>query len=341
MTLSVEEGELLALVGPSGSGKTTILRMIAGLEQPSEGTIRMGGRDAGELGVRDRDVAMVFQEDVLFPFLTAGDNLGFSLRIRKVPDEEVDRRVGAEARVLHVDQLLGRMPDTLSAGHRQAVASARAMVRVPKVFLMDEPLARLDPRQRLRTRREIALLHKGYGTTTIYVTNDPADAMALGDRVAVIDGGALQQAGTPQEVYRRPGNLFVAGFVGAPAMNLLPASVDREPNGLFLTIGGQQLRLRPPAAEAYVGQRVVAGIRPEDLAAQADQPHHQSVSVQVGHVEYLGSHALAHGILAPRVELVARLSAPPPVGQPLKLAVPMHKVHLFDPDTGSVIVHSL
>jgi len=270
LSLYVRDGELLALVGPSGSGKSTTLRLIAGLEPVTSGTISIGGRVVNGLQPHERNVAMVFEGDSLYPHLTAGGNLRFGLEMGRVPKPEIDLRVQAESRVLGVARLLGRMPRSLSAGQRQRVALGRATVRVPAVFLLDEPLTHLDAGKRDQLRHELSSLQRGMGVTTVYVTHDQAQAMAIGDRIAVLRRGRLEQVDTPRALYRRPDNTFVASFLGSPGMSLLPASIQRDGDGTWIGVGGQRLRFRGEPAGAlrrYVGRPVVIGLRPEHVAA--------------------------------------------------------------------------
>ena len=227
LDLSIADGELMVLVGPSGCGKTTALRMVAGLEEITEGTILVDGQPVNDMEPRDRDIAMVFQSYALYPHLTVRDNMAFSLKYRKTPKQEIRRRVEEAARILELDELLSRKPRQLSGGQRQRVAMGRAIVRQPRAFLMDEPLSNLDAKLRVQMRAEIAKLQRSLGVTTIYVTHDQTEAMTLGSRVAVLRHGVLQQVASPQELYRRPANLFVAGFIGSPAMNLVEATLER------------------------------------------------------------------------------------------------------------------
>src|SRR5215217_4462217 len=271
LNLAVEDGEFMVLVGPSGCGKTTALRMVAGLEEISEGEIKIGDRVVNEVPSRDRDIAMVFQTYALYPHLTVYDNIAFSLRLRKEKKQDLDRRVREAAKVLGLDQLLDRKPRALSGGQRQRVAMGRAIVRQPQAFLMDEPLSNLDAKLRVQMRAEIAKLQSDLGTTTIYVTHDQVEAMTMGDRVAVMRKGELQQVDDPQVLYDRPVNLFVGGFIGSPAMNMLDAKVERSNGDLVAVAGSQRIRLGEetvgarPELKAYEGKPVILGIRPEDL----------------------------------------------------------------------------
>jgi multiple sugar transport system ATP-binding protein len=272
LSLYIRDGELLTVVGPSGSGKSTTLRLIAGLEPLTSGTISIGGRVVNGLPPHQRNVAMVFEGETLYPHLNVGDNLRFGLRMSGTPKEEIDLRVQAESRVLGVSRLLGRMPRSLSSGQRQRVAIGRATVRVPSVFLLDEPLTHLDASQRDELRAEIGGLQRGLGVTTIYVTHDQAQAMALGDRIAVLRDGRLEQVDTVRAVYSRPANAFVASFLGDPGMSLLVGKLDRSGGRAWITFGDQRLDFpgEPSGAlRRYTGQRVVVGLRPEHVTAVA------------------------------------------------------------------------
>ena len=290
LDLSIADGELMVLVGPSGCGKTTALRMVAGLEEITEGTILIDGQPVNDMEPRDRDIAMVFQSYALYPHLTVRDNMAFSLKYRKTPKQEIRRRVDEAARILELEELLGRKPRQLSGGQRQRVAMGRAIVRQPRAFLMDEPLSNLDAKLRVQMRAEIAKLQRSLGVTTIYVTHDQTEAMTLGTRVAVLRHGVLQQVAAPQELYRRPANLFVAGFIGSPAMNLIEATLERGaagsgPDGPEMIFGPHRLRVpagvvrEHPALEKYLGRTVVVGIRPENLEDAALVPEASPESV--------------------------------------------------------------
>ena len=271
MNLEIADGEFMVLVGPSGCGKTTALRMVAGLEEISEGTVRIGERIVNDLTPRERDIAMVFQSYALYPHLSVYDNIAFSLRLHKVPKAEIDKRVRDAARILDLEPFLKRKPKALSGGQRQRVAMGRAIVRQPSAFLMDEPLSNLDAKLRVQMRAEISELQRNLGVTTIYVTHDQVEAMTMGDRVAVMRKGELQQAAEPQELYDHPVNLFVAGFIGSPAMNMLEAKLQRDDGEMKVVTGSQEIALgqetlsQRPALRGYEGREIVLGIRPEDL----------------------------------------------------------------------------
>ena len=303
MSLDIRDEEFMVLVGPSGCGKTTALRMVAGLESISEGAISIGERIVNHLPARDRDIAMVFQSYALYPHLTVYDNIAFSLRLRKVSKEEVDGRVREAAHLLGLSEFLDRKPRNLSGGQRQRVAMGRAIVRQPQAYLMDEPLSNLDAKLRVHMRAEIASLQDNLGVTTIYVTHDQVEAMTMGDRVAVMRKGELQQVAPPQELYERPVNLFVGGFIGSPAMNLVEATIERRNGDLAVTLGEHTLALRPELVayrrrlESYVGKRVVVGVRPENLedaALEPDTPEDQRLRGVVVLREPLGSEIVAH-----------------------------------------------
>ena len=266
LTLDVQDGELVVFVGPSGCGKTTALRMVAGLEDITSGVVRIGQRVVNTLPPKDRDVAMVFQNYALYPHMTAYDNMAFGLKMRSFPKSEIRGRVADAARVLGLEQVLKKKPRTLSGGQRQRVAMGRAIVREPQAFLMDEPLSNLDAKLRVEMRAEIARIQRDLQATTIYVTHDQVEAMTLGDRVVVLRDGYLQQVGTPKELYERPVNLFVAEFIGSPAMNLVGADIVKENGTLRAVFGANSLSLDArPELTPYAGRRVILGIRPEDL----------------------------------------------------------------------------
>jgi multiple sugar transport system ATP-binding protein len=303
LDLAIGDGEFMVLVGPSGCGKTTALRMVAGLETISAGVVRIGERVVNNVPSRDRDIAMVFQSYALYPHLTVYDNIAFGLRLRKAPKDEIDRRVRDAARVLGLEPFLERKPRALSGGQRQRVAMGRAIVREPKAYLMDEPLSNLDAKLRVHMRAEIASLQNELGVTTLYVTHDQVEAMTMGDRVAVMRKGELQQVAPPQELYERPVNLFVGGFIGSPAMNMVEATIERSNGTLVALVGGHSLALGERTAasggtlEPYVGRRVVLGIRPEsleDAALEPDVPADRRLSGVVVLREPLGSEIVAH-----------------------------------------------
>ena len=303
ISLEIGDGEFMVLVGPSGCGKTTALRMVAGLEEISEGAIRIGERVVNYVPSRDRDIAMVFQSYALYPHLSVYENIAFGLRVKKVKRDEIDRRVRHAANILGLEPFLKRKPRALSGGQRQRVAMGRAIVRQPQAFLMDEPLSNLDAKLRVQMRGEISRLQNELGVTTIYVTHDQVEAMTMGDRVAVMRKGEIQQVASPQELYNRPVNLFVGGFIGSPAMNMVEATLERADGGLAARLGSQLLGLSGetltarPALAAYEGRKVVLGIRPEDLEDAAlvpDSPPERRLRGHVELTEELGSEVMVH-----------------------------------------------
>jgi multiple sugar transport system ATP-binding protein len=310
MDLEIEDQEFVVLVGPSGCGKTTALRMVAGLEEISEGRVRIGERVVNDVPPRDRDIAMVFQSYALYPHLSVYENIAFGLRLKKLPKDEIDRRVRQAAKVLDLEPWLKRKPRNLSGGQRQRVAMGRAIVREPAAFLMDEPLSNLDAKLRVAMRAEIARLQSDLGVTTIYVTHDQVEAMTMGDRVAVMRRGELQQVAPPQELYDRPVNVFVGGFIGSPAMNLLQGRIeDGNGRGPLLRLGDHTLALdrelldERPALRAWVGRDLIAGIRPEELhdaALETDAPEDRRLRMRVQLREALGSEVIVHARIAAR-----------------------------------------
>ena len=315
LDLTIADREFLVLVGPSGCGKTTALRMVAGLEDITDGKIRIGDRVVNDVPSRDRDVAMVFQSYALYPHLTVAENIGFGLKLRKVPKAEIRQRVAKAAGILGLEDLLDKKPRNLSGGQRQRVAMGRAIVREPQVFLMDEPLSNLDAKLRVQMRAEIARIQRDLGVTTIYVTHDQVEAMTLGDRVAVMRKGVLQQVDAPQVLYDRPVNIFVAGFIGSPAMNLVQGTFERDGDDLTLLLGSQRLPVDPalramrPGIERYLGRPVVIGIRPEDfedasLAGTGDTGAvRATLKAPADLVEAMGSDLMVHlTIDAPTVQ---------------------------------------
>jgi multiple sugar transport system ATP-binding protein len=303
LDLAVKDGEFMVLVGPSGCGKTTVLRMIAGLEVISKGTLRIADRVVNDVPPKNRDIAMVFQNYALYPHMSVFDNMAFGLKLQKVPRHEIAERVNEAAHILGLDELLKRKPKALSGGQRQRVAMGRAIVRHPQAFLMDEPLSNLDAKLRVQMRSEIARIQRNLGVTTVYVTHDQVEALTMGDRVAVIRKGELQQVGPPQELYEQPVNLFVAGFIGSPAMNLLQATLARRDGSLAVKVGSHELEVpgevldeRPDLTD-YVGKPIVLGIRPEDMedaSLVTDWPAERRLPVTVDLHEALGSDVVIH-----------------------------------------------
>jgi len=371
--LTIEDGTLMVLVGPSGCGKTTLLRMVAGLEEITGGSIRLGDAVINDVEAKNRDLAMVFQNYALYPHMTCYDNMAFGLKLRKVPRKEIDRRVRETARTLGLEDQLKKKPRALSGGQRQRVAMGRAIVREPQAFLMDEPLSNLDAKLRVQMRTEISRIQRNLGTTMIYVTHDQTEAMTMGDRVAVMNRGVLQQVDAPQDMYDRPANLFVAGFIGSPAMNMVDAVVRRSEAGGAVEFAGISLRVpeqvfqQRPALAARVGGRVVLGIRPEDIEDPQfinDRLEGADIRVVVDIREAMGSEVYVHfGVDAPPVitddtidlaadaellpevdsgaqtSFVARLNPRTSAqrGQPITLQVDTRRLHFFDRDTGEAI----
>jgi multiple sugar transport system ATP-binding protein len=338
LSLEAGEGEFLVIVGPSGCGKTTVLRLLAGLEQPTAGQIRLGGRIVNELPPRGRDVAMVFQDGALYPHLSVYENLAFPLRMRKEPEAEVKRRVGEALETLDLASLAGRKPAALSGGQRQRVALGRALVRRPAAFLFDEPLSSLDAALRLALRAEIKALHQRFRTTTLYVTHDQSEAMALGERICVLREGCGQQVGTPSDIYERPANRFVAGFFGTPPMNFLVGRVQLAGETVSLDLDGRSIRVprfRPGPLTEYRDRMVVAGIRPHDVSLTPLPGQEGNVlSGRVSLLEHFGSRIDVQVALSSGQTCV--VSAPPHVqvsmGDEILVYVNPDKVHLFEPD---------
>ena len=340
--LDIEDKEFIILVGPSGCGKSTTLRMIAGLEEISKGELYIGDQLANDVAPKDRDIAMVFQNYALYPHMTVYDNMAFGLKLRKTPKDEIKRRVEEAARILDISHLLDRKPKALSGGQRQRVAMGRAIVRNPKVFLMDEPLSNLDAKLRVQMRIEISKIHQRLGATIIYVTHDQTEAMTLGTRIVVMKDGVVQQVDTPQNLYQKPGNLFVAGFMGSPQMNFLDAEIKEKGSDIVAVIGKDELVI--PAAKAkalkdggYVGKTVVLGIRPEDIhdsqmfiEASPSVPMTSTVKVY----ELLGAEVFLYFDVE-GTQLTARVNPRTTLrtGDHAVFALDMEKIHLFDKDT--------
>jgi len=371
LDLDIGDGEFMVLVGPSGCGKTTVLRMVAGLEEISEGAVRIGDQVVNDLKPRDRDIAMVFQNYALYPHMTVYDNMAFGLKLRKVPKSDIQRRVGDAANILGLEDFLKRKPRALSGGQRQRVAMGRAIVREPQAFLMDEPLSNLDAKLRVQMRSEIARIQRALRTTTMYVTHDQVEAMTMGDRVAVIRKGALQQVEPPQILYDRPVNLFVAGFIGSPAMNMVEARLERTNGASTIAFGGMRLSVddkalqNRPGLKAYEGKNVIVGVRPEnmeDASLATGAPDDRRISTVVELREALGSQIAIHfSIDAPAVltedtkelahdagtevgalanqntsTFIAQLDPKSNAreGDRMELVVDTARLHFFDPETG-------
>jgi len=338
--LDIAEGEFVVLVGPSGCGKSTTLRMVAGLEEITDGEIRIGGARVNELEPGERDIAMVFQNYALYPHLSVADNIAFGLKLRRTPREEIRRRVHETAEILEITALLDRKPRQLSGGQRQRVAMGRALIRNPKVFLFDEPLSNLDAKLRVQMRAEIKQLHTRVPTTTIYVTHDQVEAMTLADRVVVMNKGRIEQIAPPQHLYLEPATVFVAGFIGSPGMNFIAAEIVSERGAPALRLGDSGVVPVPAAkAESFArlaGRRVLAGVRPEHFSLAA--PQAEGLSVQAGVIEPLGMETLVHAVIA-GTPVVARLDPDPRLvaGAPLVLSVQTEKLCLADAETGAIV----
>ncbi|TVR26883.1 MAG: sn-glycerol-3-phosphate ABC transporter ATP-binding protein UgpC [Ilumatobacter sp.] len=368
LDLQIADKEFLVLVGPSGCGKSTALRMVAGLETISGGTMRIGDRIVNDVEPKDRDIAMVFQNYALYPHMSVYDNIGFALKLARVPKDEIDSRVRKAAAILELEANLDRKPGQLSGGQRQRVAMGRAIVRQPAAFLMDEPLSNLDAKLRVQMRAEIAALQRELAVTTVYVTHDQIEAMTMGDRVAVLKDGYLQQVDSPQNLYDRPDNVFVAAFIGSPSMNLYEASLRIEGDNATVGIGSQAVTLDPsvlgerPALRAYADKPVILGIRPEDFEdaeMMADIPVDRRITAKVSLIEALGSELMVHfGVDAAKINsgdpdaieeashngtstAVGRFSPRSRVrmGDTIEIAVSTERFHFFDPDTRLAIWH--
>jgi multiple sugar transport system ATP-binding protein len=353
LNLQIRDHEFLVLVGPSGCGKSTILRMIAGLEEVTAGDLYIGDRRVNDVAPKDRDIAMVFQNYALYPHMSVYENMAFALKLRHTRKEEVQQRVRRAAATLGIEEYLQRKPRELSGGQRQRVALGRALVREPQVFLLDEPLSNLDAKLRVQTRAEISRLHQQTGTTFVYVTHDQVEAMTMGDRIAVLNGGVIQQLGTPSELYNQPVNLFVAGFIGSPAMNLFNARLLRGADGAQVVIGdgaeARTLRLAGTPADTIAGQAtsdgraVIAGIRPEDLRLASEGSENTLVGT-ADVVEHLGNEQVVYlrapGMMASKgtdgASVTARISAGADLkpGAQVTLQPDLAHLHVFDPATG-------
>ncbi|MCK9901963.1 ATP-binding cassette domain-containing protein [Frankia sp. Cpl3] len=359
LDLEVEDGEFLVLIGPSGSGKTTALRIVAGLLAPTAGRVLVGGRDVTGVPPADRDLAMVFQNYALYPHMTVRRNMEFGLRLARVDRAERDRRVATAAEILGLTEMLDRRPKALSGGQRQRVAMGRAIVRQPRAFLMDEPLSNLDAKLRVRVRAEIARLQRTLGTTTLYVTHDQTEAMTMADRIAVLHDGRLQQLGTPDELFSRPANVFVATFIGSPPTNLVPGHLTLSGNAATLRVGAQTLEL-PASVPASVlaslapsaGTDVIVGVRPHDVQTEPPTEPALILDLEVDLVERLGTETLAHGELAIGIPAPAAPAGPAgpgrftaalnpriPVtgGGRLRLHAAADRLHFFDAATGATL----
>ena len=368
VNIEINDGEFVVLVGPSGCGKTTLLRMVAGLEDITEGEISIADKVVNEIAPKDRDIAMVFQNYALYPHMSVYDNMAFSLKLRKLPKDEIDQKVKDAAKTLEIDELLERKPKALSGGQRQRVAMGRAIVRNPQAFLMDEPLSNLDAKLRVQMRAELGQLHSQLETTTLYVTHDQVEAMTMGDRVAVIRKGILQQIDTPREIYLYPKNIFVAGFIGSPSMNFVYATVKTSSKGVVLTFGDDKILSKdaPEALKDYEGQEIVLGIRPEafeDSVYANKKEFSEELNIEVTLIEQLGSDTYIHfykdvnpvqteaieeiladegediSVLGTQTKFIARINPNATIveGQNINLSIDPTKLHYFNPDTGLAI----
>ena len=369
VSITINDGEFVVLVGPSGCGKTTLLRMVAGLEDITEGEISIGKKTVNEVAPKDRDIAMVFQNYALYPHMSVYDNMAFSLKLRKLPKDEIDQKVKEAAKTLEISELLDRKPKALSGGQRQRVAMGRAIVRNPQAFLMDEPLSNLDAKLRVQMRAELGQLHTQLQTTTLYVTHDQVEAMTMGDRVAVIRKGELQQIDTPREIYSNPKNIFVAGFIGSPSMNFVYANVKGKKESIELSFGDDKIAYNGPNLDKlreFENTEIVMGIRPEAFEdsnyANKDE-FSESMKVTVSLLEQLGSDSYIHfykdikpvqtdaieeiladegedlSVLGDNTKFIARINPNSSVveGENIELKVDPSKLHFFEPENGNVI----
>lgn len=345
--LKIEDKEFIVLVGPSGCGKSTTLRMIAGLEEISSGELYIDGKLVNDVAPKDRDIAMVFQNYALYPHMTVFENMAFGLKLRKTPKDEIKRRVTEAARILDIEYLLDRKPKALSGGQRQRVALGRAIVREPKVFLMDEPLSNLDAKLRVQMRTEISKLHIKLQTTFIYVTHDQTEAMTMGSRIVVMKDGFIQQVDSPQELYEHPVNVFVAGFMGSPQMNFIDAVPEKKADGVYLTFGSHSVKLPEgkikPELQEYYGKTMTMGIRPENIHDEENYiaafPE-SIVEAEVTVTEMMGAETYLYLVIEGN-NCIARVNprSTTKVGDKIKVALDMTKLHLFDKETEKAIIH--
>ena len=368
VNITIEDGEFVVLVGPSGCGKTTLLRMVAGLEDITEGEIEIADKVVNEVAPKDRDIAMVFQNYALYPHMSVYDNMAFSLKLRKLPKDEIDSKVRDAAKTLEIDELLERKPKALSGGQRQRVAMGRAIVRNPQAFLMDEPLSNLDAKLRVQMRAELGQLHSQLQTTTLYVTHDQVEAMTMGDRVAVIRKGVLQQIDTPREIYLYPKNIFVAGFIGSPSMNFVYATVSQSGKAFKIKIGDVEIKTStaPKDLNDYKDKEIVLGIRPEAFedSVYSGKEYTEDFPVEISLLEQLGSDSYIHfykdikpvqteaieeiladegediSVLGTETKFIARINPNATVkeGRNIILKIDPSKLHYFDPESGLAIV---
>tara|TARA_B100001113_G_scaffold279578_1_gene234267 strand:- start:868 stop:2043 length:1176 start_codon:yes stop_codon:yes gene_type:complete len=369
VNITINDGEFVVLVGPSGCGKTTLLRMVAGLEDITEGEISIGDKTVNDVAPKDRDIAMVFQNYALYPHMSVFDNMAFSLKLRKLPKNEIDQKVKDAAKTLEISELLDRKPKALSGGQRQRVAMGRAIVRNPQAFLMDEPLSNLDAKLRVQMRAELGQLHTQLQTTTLYVTHDQVEAMTMGDRVAVIRKGELQQIDTPREIYLNPKNIFVAGFIGSPSMNFVYANVGVNKSSIKLNFGNDQIDYKGDKLEqlkTFENKEIVLGIRPEafeDGNYANTSEYSESIKVSVSLLEQLGSDSYIHfykdikpvqteaieeiladegediSVLGDNTKFIARINPNSTVveGEEIEIKIDPSKLHFFDPETGDAL----
>ena len=369
VSITINDGEFVVLVGPSGCGKTTLLRMVAGLEDITEGEIAIGDKTVNEVAPKDRDIAMVFQNYALYPHMSVFDNMAFSLKLRKLPKNEIEKKVKDAAKTLEISELLDRKPKALSGGQRQRVAMGRAIVRTPQAFLMDEPLSNLDAKLRVQMRAELGQLHTQLQTTTLYVTHDQVEAMTMGDRVAVIRKGELQQIDTPREIYSNPKNIFVAGFIGSPSMNFVYAKIKSTKDSIELIFGDNKITYqdeKKKKLKSFENKEIVLGIRPEafeDGHFANESEYSESIKVKVSLLEQLGSDSYVHfykdikpvqteaieeiladegediTVLGNDTKFIARINPNSTVteGEEIQLKINPSKLHFFDPESGDVI----
>ena len=346
--LEIKDKEFLILVGPSGCGKTTTLRMIAGLEEITEGELFIGDKLVNDIAPKDRDIAMVFQNYALYPHMTVFDNMAFGLKLRKTPKEEIKRRVEEAARILDITHLLDRRPKALSGGQKQRVALGRAIVREPKVFLLDEPLSNLDVKLRASMRTELTKIHKKVGTTFVYVTHDQVEAMTMASRIVVMKDGLIQQVDTPQNLYDFPVNIFVAGFIGTPQMNFINSKLEKRGDDVYVTFGEYALKLPKeraanPALADYIGKEIIMGIRPEGIHDEQriiDEMPESAIETTIDVTELMGAEIHLY-LTVDEQTVVARVASTSKAraGDVIKVAFDMNRVHIFDKDTERCISH--
>ncbi len=338
LNLEIKDKEFVVLVGPSGCGKSTTLRMIAGLEDVSEGELYIGDRVVNDVPPKNRDIAMVFQSYALYPHMTVYKNMAFALELRKVPKDEIDKKVREAAKILELTEYLDRKPKALSGGQRQRVALGRAMVRDPEVFLLDEPLSNLDAKLRTEMRSQIAALHKRLQTTFVYVTHDQTEAMSMGDRICVMKKGIIQQFDTPQNLYNYPCNVFVAGFIGSPQMNFITAKVEKDGDALVLAYAGCKVPMNKEELAPYEGKEVILGVRPEDLHAEGTFTGQSAISAHVDMAEMMGSEIYLY-VTCDGQKLIARVPSKTNIHaeEDVKLIIDTEKVHVFDKETEEII----